>query len=140
MALADLGGLVGAMRTRARLELACPGAQAHGAAQFFHAAQFAQLVDDAVRRGGIEFAGVGFRQSADVARIFDAGSLHAQANAEIRNLILARVANGLQHAGDAALAESAGNQDAVVAFQLRGHAAIAAGAAFQTFGFYPGNT
>ena len=114
VALADFGFAVDLVRQRVRLDLAGPCAQPHGAAQFFDAAQFAQFVDHAVRRRRIELAGVGVGQPANVARKFDAGGLHAQANAEVRNFLLARVADRHQHAFDAALAEAARHQDAVV--------------------------
>src|SRR4051812_29140555 len=60
MALADLGLAIGLGGVRVGIELAVPGTESHGAAEFFYAAQFAKLVNDAVRRGRIEFAGVGF--------------------------------------------------------------------------------
>ena len=50
---------------------------------------------------------------AHIPRIFDRGALHAQANAEKRNLVFARVLNGVNHALDSALAEAARNQNAV---------------------------
>ena len=90
-----------------------PGAQPHGSAHLFDAQQFAQLVNDAVLAGGVEFAGIGFLQAAYVAGELDAGGLHAEANSEIRHLLLARVADGVQHAIDSALAEAAGNQNSV---------------------------
>src|ERR1039458_5152112 len=71
-----------------------------------------------MRRSRIEFGGIRLLQAANVARKLDHHGLHAQADAEIRDLILAGVANSVQHAIDAALAETAGHQDAVVAFQL----------------------
>jgi hypothetical protein len=43
------------------------------------------------------------------------GGLHAEADAEVRDLLLARVADAVQHALDAALAEAAGHEDAVEA-------------------------
>ena len=119
VAFADFGLSVDLVGKRIRLDLAGPRAQTHGAAQFFHAAQFAQFVDHAMRSGRIEFAGVGVRQAADIARKFNARRLHAKANAEVRNLVLARIADGLEHAFDAALAEAAGHEDAVVVFELR---------------------
>jgi hypothetical protein len=70
-----------------------------------------------VRRGGVELAGVGVLQAADVARELDAGGLHAEADAEVGNLVLAGVADGVQHALDAALAEAAGDEDAVEALR-----------------------
>ena len=115
VALADLGR---AVRLRAR---SCPRpagrirAQPHGAAQFVHALQLAQLVDHAVRRGRIELGGVGVFEAAHVARELDHHRLHAQADAEVRHLVLAREADGVDHALDAALAESARDQNAVVA-------------------------
>src|ERR1041385_4050812 len=88
-------------------DLASPCAQSHGTAQLFHAAQFAKLVDDTMRRCWIEFAGIRFGQSRDVARKLDASGLHSQADAEIRDLLLASVADGLQHAFDTAFGEPA---------------------------------
>ena len=79
-----------------------------------------------MRRGRIEFAGVGAGEAADVARVFNAGRLHAEADAEIGDLILAGVADGVEHAFDAALAEAAGNEDAVEACELRFVAAVVA--------------
>ena len=52
-------------------------------------------------------------KSGDVAGVFDRGALHAEADAEERHLVFARVLNGVDHALNAALAEAAGNQDAV---------------------------
>ena len=72
-----------------------------------------------MRRCRVELAGIGAFQAADIARELDACRLHAQANAEVRNFILARVADGIQHSGDAALAKSTRNQDAIIAFDLR---------------------
>ena len=51
----------------------------------------------------------------DVAGELDHRALHAQADAEERNAALAGVADRLDLAFDAALAEAAGNEDAVVA-------------------------
>ena len=94
VALADFGSVRRSCGRGFRLDLARPRAQAHGAAQFLDAAQFAQLVDHAMRSGGIEFAGIGVRQSANIARKLDARRLHAQADAEVGNFILARIADG----------------------------------------------
>src|SRR5262249_5948370 len=83
MALADLERAVGLRGLAVGLELAGPRAQAHGAAQLVNAAQLAQLVNDAVRRRGVELAGVGVGQTADVASKLDARRLHAQADPEV---------------------------------------------------------
>ena len=73
--------------------------------------------------------------------------LHAQADAEVRDVILARVADGIEHAVDAALAEKPpGDEDAVEAGELG--LVVAVGAAggvavrlvapsFEAFGFDP---
>ena len=82
----------------------------------------------------IEFARVRFRQSADIARKLDTRCLHAQANSKIGNFVLSRVTDRLQHAFNAALAESARNQNAVVTGQLL-FASLLAG--FQSLGFNP---
>src|SRR6516162_5973176 len=109
MALADLGLSVGPVSERTALEAAGPGAESHGSAQLFDPAQFAQFVNDAMRRRWIELAGVRLLQSTDIARKLNARGLHSKADTEIRNLVFARILNALQHAFDAALTESAGN-------------------------------
>ena len=92
VALADLARAIGALRKAALGQQAVVGAQAHGPAQLIAPLQLPQLVDDAVRRGGIEFAGIRALQPADVAREFDDHGLHTQADAEARRLSLARQA------------------------------------------------
>ncbi len=94
VALADFRHAVGLAREAAFGQLAGIRAQAHGAAQLVDAFQFAQFVDHAIGRGRIEFGGIGVLQSADVARELDHHGLHAQTNSEVRNLALARVADG----------------------------------------------
>ena len=118
VAFGDLGGAVGVGREGAGLQDAGPGAETHGAAHLFHAGELAEFVDDAVGRGGVELAGVGVLEAADVARVFDAGGLHAEADAEVGDVVLAGVADGVEHALDAAFAEAAGDEDAVEAFEL----------------------
>src|SRR5271155_222198 len=76
-----------------RLNLAWPCAEAHGASEFFHPAQLAQLVDHAMRSRRIELTGIRVRQSAHVACIFNTSRLHAQADSEVRNMFLARELN-----------------------------------------------
>src|SRR5947209_1524107 len=83
-----------------------------GAVEVFDAAQFPQLINDAMRCRGIEFAGVRVGKSADVASVLDAGCLHSQTNSEVGDLLLAGIADRLQHPLDAALPETAGNEDA----------------------------
>src|SRR3954452_17030632 len=119
MALADLEVAVDAMCQRVGLDLASPRTQAHGAAELVDAAQLAQLIDDAVRGGLVELAGIRAFEHAHVSRKLDARRLHAEADPEVRNLLFARVADRVQHAFDAALAEAAGDEDAVIIFELR---------------------
>src|SRR6266566_5164134 len=54
-----------------------------------------------------ELVAVGVFQSQNVARYFDGGDLHAEAKAEIRHLVFARVFGRRDLAFDAALAEAA---------------------------------
>ena len=70
-----------------------------------------------MRRVLVELGRVGAGQVADVAGELDHRALHAQADAEERNALRAGVANRGDFAFDAALAEAAGHQDAVVAGQ-----------------------
>src|SRR6266851_10225172 len=132
--LTDFEPSVNPVSQRVGLDLASPRAQPHGASKFFHAAQFAQLVDHAMGRGRIEFAGVGLRESHHVAGKFDAGSLHPQTNAEVRNFFLPGITNGNQHALDAAFAETTGDENSVVTFEL-GLARLFA--SLQAFGLNP---
>src|SRR5689334_16164749 len=113
MPFADLAPAVGLASEAVVRDLAGIRAQTHGSAQLIDAFQFTQLVNYAIRSGGIELGGVRLGQTADVACELDHHGLHAQADAEIGNLEFARVADGLQHAFDAAASESARNQNAV---------------------------
>src|ERR1039458_814155 len=118
MGLVDFARAVGVVSDAALGQAASPASQPHGAAQLVDALEFAELEDDAVRRARIELGGIGGLQSAHVAREFDHQGLHAEADPEVRHLAFARELDGVEHAVDAALAEAAGHQDAVVIFQL----------------------
>ncbi|MCU1222774.1 MAG: hypothetical protein JWQ42_867 [Edaphobacter sp.] len=95
-----------------------------------------------MRGGGVELAGVGLLEAADVARVLDAGGLHTQADAEVGNALFAGVADGVEHALDASLAKAAGDEDAVEVFQLvtvfEGRAAVGV-FGLEAFGFDPGD-
>src|SRR6266566_2335828 len=80
--------------------------------------------DHRVRRVAVEFRAVRARETDDVSRELDDRELHAQADAEIRDLVLARVLDRLHHAFHAALAETAGNEYRVHAFQERTDAVL----------------
>ena len=68
--LADFGGAVSAECGGISLDLARPRAQPHRAAHFVHAQQFAQLVNDAVRRLRIELRCCPLRQVAETLRAY----------------------------------------------------------------------
>ena len=65
----------------------------------------------------IEFGGVGIREAKNVSGVFDGDDLHTKADAEERDLILAGVFRGLDHAFDATEAEAAWDKDAIDAFK-----------------------
>ncbi len=117
MAFADFRFAVGFKRQGAGFDFAGPGAEAHGAAHFIHAEEFAQFVNDAVRRLRIELGAVGLLEAGGVAGVFDGGALHAEADAEEGNFVFTGELDGVDHALNAALAEAARNQDAVVALE-----------------------
>src|SRR5437870_3431694 len=83
MTLADLESSVGGARETPFGQIARVGSQAHGAAQFVHALQLAQLIDDAIRGGGIDLGCVGLFQSANIASELDHHGLHAEADSKI---------------------------------------------------------
>src|SRR5579859_4900071 len=114
VALADFSHSIGTVRETILGQHAGPRAEAHRSAQLVHALQLAQLENHAVGRGWIELGGIGALEAADVARVLDHHGLHAQADTEIGNFVLARVADRVDHAFDATLTEAAGHQDTVV--------------------------
>src|SRR3990172_67489 len=78
-------------------------------------------MDHRMRTVRIELGGVGARKPANVARELDCGHLHAQAYAEEGDLPLAGVADRFDLSFAAAIAKTAGDQNAVnLAEQLRG--------------------
>jgi hypothetical protein len=72
--------------------------------------------DDRVLRVGIELGGVGALEIALVARDLDRRDLHAEADAQVRHLVLARELHRRDLALDAALAEAAGTSTASMSF------------------------
>src|SRR5215470_3707835 len=89
--LADLKCSVNLVRQGIRLDPASPRSQPHGSAQLLYAAQFAQLIDHAVRCRWIKLARVRLLQSNHIPGELDASRLHSQTNAEIRNFVLPRI-------------------------------------------------
>ena len=89
------------------------GAEAHVVA---HGGEFFLLflqADDGVRGVFIELGGVRTGEAADVAGEFDGGDLHAETDAEVGDIVLAGVLGGEDFSFDAAIAETAGNEDAI---------------------------
>src|ERR1043165_7293066 len=118
VALLDEIGAVRGAGDRAFLQRARILAEAHRAAQGVDADEVAQLVDDLVRRLVVELRRVGADHAADVARELDRRALHAEANAEVGDALLARVADGAELPLDAARAEAGADEDAVDAGEL----------------------
>ena len=134
MAFADLKLAIDLVGQSTRLDFAGPGAQSHGASQFFHAAQFAQLVNHPMRSSRVKLARIGLRQPANIPGKLDTRSLHAQTNTEIRDFFLASITNCNQHAFNAPLAEASGHENTVVVGQLFFVSAVAG---FQSFRLNP---
>ena len=70
--------------------------------------------------GLVELGGVGVAPAEHVAGVFDDRDLHAQADAQVGDLVLAGVLHGADLAFHAAQAEAARDQDGVDAFQQAG--------------------
>src|SRR5579862_821126 len=77
VALADLQLPINLVGQSPRFNFAGPGTQTHRPAQFLDTTQFAQLINHPMRCRRIEFAGVSFRQPANIAGKFHAGGLHS---------------------------------------------------------------
>ena len=77
VALADFCFAVGFGGERAGFKFAGPRAEAHCAAHFVDAEEFAQFVDDAMWRLWIAFRGIGLLQASYVTSVFNGGALHA---------------------------------------------------------------
>src|SRR6202035_5558892 len=118
----DAGGLPAALEHR-RI-----GAEPHGAAEIAVAAAPVQLVafhpfghqPDHGLGGGAELRRIGLADAAQIARRLHHRHLHAEADAEIGHVPLARELRRLDLAFGAALAEAARHQDAVHMLEERG--------------------
>src|SRR5437016_2970052 len=76
-------------------KLARLSTEPHGSALGLHTFLFFQQANDGVGGVLIEFGRVGALESADVAREFDDGDLHAETQTQIWNLVFAGVLRGL---------------------------------------------
>src|SRR2546422_1087354 len=117
MALGNLRLAVSLVSEGTGLELRLPRPQAHRPAQLVDPPQFPQLVDHAVRSGGVKLRAVGPFQAADVPGEFDHRALHPETNPEIGHFPGAGVFDRAEHAGDAALAKAARHEDSVHVFK-----------------------
>src|SRR5215470_655288 len=70
-----------------------------------------------MRRLRIELRAVCLLQAGGIARIFNGGTLHSQANAEERNLVIAGELDRMNHALNPTLPEASRNQDPVIVLQ-----------------------
>ena len=113
VALVDHGLAVDLARGGALVQLDRVGAQAHRAAHVRDLLLLGQEVDDRVRRLGVELGRVRAVHADDVARELRDRHLHAEADAQERDLLLAGDPRGGDLALDPALAEAARDQDAV---------------------------
>src|SRR6266849_2918494 len=118
MALFDQLSPVGVPCDRAFLQHGGILAEAHRAAQGVDADEIAQLEDDLVRRLVVELGRVRADHPDDVPCELDRRALHAQADAEVGNSLLARVTDCAQLPFDAARSESRADQDSVDVRQL----------------------
>ena len=119
VALVDVRGAVAARHLGIRRNLAGIAAEAQRAAHVDLARLVGHEVDDLVLPDLVELAGIRVLDAADVARVFDDGDLHAEADAEVRHIVLARILCREDHALDAAVTEPAGHEDAVAAGEHR---------------------
>src|SRR5580704_16537135 len=130
VALADLGFAISFLGEAAFGKTAGISAEAHGAAELLDSFQFAQLVDDAIGRTGVEFSGIRASQRADVASVLDDHGLHPETDAEIGDALFARAADSIQHTRNASLAEASRNEYSVKALEE-----VAAGGPLDVLGF-----
>src|SRR6266513_3510035 len=118
MALFDLFDAVRGAGDRPFLQRTGILAEAHRAAEGVDADEIAQFVDHLVRRLVVELRRVRADHAADVARELDRRALHTEADAEVGDALLARVAERAQLPFHAAGAETGTDQDTVDAGEL----------------------
>src|SRR5205809_4806879 len=95
------------VRVRTRQQLARVQAEPHRASQLVDVALLGHEVDDRRRGERRELGGVRVRRLQLLPREVDHSALHAQAQAQVRDAVAARVSRRLHLALDAAVAESA---------------------------------
>ena len=110
---ADFPGFVDARRFGSGLDDAGVCAETHRSALRGDGLLRFHEVDDRERGAGIEFSAVRLLHAADIAGEFDDGALHSETDSEERNLVRAGVFHGFDLSGNSAVAEPAGDQNAV---------------------------
>src|SRR4051794_15624918 len=113
VALVDHGLAVDLAGAGAVVELHGVGAEPHRATHVADLLLLRQEVDDREWRLGVELGGVRALHAGHVPREVGDGDLHAQADAQVRHAVLARVAGSCDLALDPALAEAAGDEEAI---------------------------
>ena len=112
VALADLAFAVAAFHRRPRCDHAGIRAQPERAALINFVTLSRHKINDLMRGFG-KLARIGVRDPRDVAGVFDHGDLHAEADAEIRDLRFARVFRRRDHPLNPAAAKPARNDNPV---------------------------
>src|SRR6185436_8711937 len=107
VAFVDDEGAVELLGLGADDELAGLRTEPHRAALFGNFLLRVEKADDRVWRVFVELGRVRFFELEHVARKFDAGDLHSQTKAEVRQALFPAVARGLDFPLDAAFAETA---------------------------------
>ena len=92
-------------------------AEPHGSALSLDCHLLFHEVDDTVAAVFGEFPAVGVMKPKNISCIFDDADLHAEADAQIRYIVLSRISAGSNHSLDSAVAETARNQNSVYASQ-----------------------
>src|SRR5712664_596688 len=109
---------------RSREKLAWIQAQAHGGAHLVDVPLLGHEVDHRRRCERGELRRVGVRCVERLTSEVDDRALHSEAQAEVRDAVVAGIARGLHLALDAPIAEPAGHHDAGDAHQRRGVALV----------------
>ena len=118
---ADFTLAVGLIQQRAFLHGAGVGAQPHRAAHLGQTLLTFHQVDDRMRRQRVHFGRMRVLPTQDMAREFHHAALHAETDAQKRDFLLTRVADGFDFAVDAAHAKARRHQNTLTAFEQRAH-------------------
>src|SRR5207302_11446816 len=98
------------LRQTAVLNFCRPGSQSHARAFVGHVALLIEQTNHRIGRSLIELSAVSVGDSANVAREFNCRHLHAEAKAEIGELIFPGETRGFDFSFHSAVANAAGNE------------------------------